>query len=77
MEAVVGDTFCSWFDKLTTNGRYIEGFNLAGNLFPFVEVSALHKPFTFSQNFTGYRITLVKFFDEIRMRLYIRVNTPG
>jgi len=32
MEAVTGDIFRSWFDKLTMNGRYIEVFNFAGNL---------------------------------------------
>jgi len=29
MEAVAGNIFCSWFDKLTTKGRYVAVFSFA------------------------------------------------
>jgi len=32
MEAVIASIFRSWFDKLTTNGRYIEAFIFAVRL---------------------------------------------
>jgi len=38
METVTGDLFRSWFDKLTTNGRDVEGFNFAGGLIAYPPV---------------------------------------